>query len=549
MKIKRLDDSVVSKIAAGEVVTGVHSVVKELIENALDAGAKKIVVELLNGGKSEVKVRDDGEGMDEEDLKVCFLPHTTSKISSFSDLSDLSSFGFRGEALHSISSVSKMKVISRTASSPIGHEIEVVAGNLVYSRPVHADVGTIVIVRDLFFNVPARRKFLKSAAIESRMATEMFEKFCLSKLNVHFVLVREQQLRYDLPPSDLLERIKAIFPDIPAQNLRIFESEHGNMKLKGCLSLSPVQSRGTIVCFVNDRFVTNQLLTNAVYAAFSDVLEKGKHPFAVLNLSISPKEIDVNVHPQKLEIRFINEEDVFRFVRDSLKGFLSRPIVRQVHVHEKVRVAEPVEFYRPAPRVERPGQIEEKLLEEEPFRVVGVVRGRYVLFERKEDLLILDFHAAHERIVFEQIMNSLSERKGKTLLVEMRIKMKESDSAMLASSQVLRDLGFELEANGQELAVKQIPKWMELSEVEEFLRDSIDELKLIDLQGMRETVKKILADHACKRSVRTRDRLSEAEMIELAKRTINEGHSTCPHGRPLMFSMSFKDLDRFFGRD
>lgn len=549
MKIKRLDDSVVSKIAAGEVVTGVHSVVKELIENALDAGAKKIVVELLNGGKSEVKVRDDGEGMDEEDLKVCFLPHTTSKISSFSDLSSLSSFGFRGEALHSISSVSKMKVVSRTVSSPIGHEIEVVAGNLVYIRPVHADVGTTVIVRDLFFNVPARRKFLKSAAIESRMATEMFEKFCLSKLSVHFVLVREQQLRYDLPPSDLLERIKAIFPDIPAQNLRAFEYEHRNMKLKGCLSLSPVQGRGMIVCFVNDRFVTNQLLTNAVYAAFSDVLEKGKHPFVVLNLSISPKEIDVNVHPQKLEIRFINEEDVFRFVRDSLKGFLSRPIVRQVHVHEKVRVAEPVEFYRPAPHVERTEQIEEKLLEQEPFRIVGVVRGRYVLFERKEDLLILDFHAAHERIIFEQIMNSLSERRGRALLVEMRIRMKESDSAMLASSQVLKELGFELEANGQELVVKQIPEWMELSEVEEFLRGSIDELKLIDLQGMKETIKKILADHACKRSVRTRDRLSEDEMIELAKRIVSEGRSTCPHGRPLMFSVSFKELDRFFGRD
>jgi DNA mismatch repair protein MutL len=549
MKIKRLDDYVVSKIAAGEVVVGVHSVVKELIENALDAKARKIVLELINGGKSEVKVKDDGEGMDEEDLKVCFLPHTTSKISSFSDLSNLSSFGFRGEALHSISSVSKMKVISRTVSSPIGHEIEVVAGKLVYSRPIHSDVGTTVIVRDLFFNVPARRKFLKSTAVESRMATEIFEKFCLSRLDVHFVLVRDQQIVYDLMASDLLERVKVIFPDVPARSLKPFEVEQKDMQLRGCLSLNTFTKRGMVICFVNGRFVVNQTLTSAVYAAYSDFLERGKHPFVVLNLSLDPKSIDVNVHPQKLEVKFVNEEEVFKFVRDSLRRLLAKPIVRQIHVQERPRVAEPVEFYRARVQPEKIERVEEKLLEGEKLRFVGTVRGRYVLFEKDEGLVILDFHAAHERIVFERMMNSLAKRDSKTLIVPMRIRMKETDATLLASSQVLKELGFALSVGDEGLIVEQIPDWMELSEVEEFLRESVDELKLVDLQGMRETIKKILADHACKKSMRTRDRVSETEMKEVAERIINEGHNSCPHGRPLMFSLSFKDLDRFFGRD
>ncbi|KUK01990.1 MAG: DNA mismatch repair protein MutL [Thermotoga sp. 50_1627] len=548
MKIKQLEESVVSKIAAGEVVVGVHSVVKELIENALDARAKKIVVELINGGKSEVKVKDDGEGMDEEDLKICFLPHTTSKISSFSDLSSLTSFGFRGEALHSISSVSKMKVISRTALAPVGHEIEVVAGRLVYSRPIHSDVGTTVIVRDLFFNVPARRKFLKSAAVESRMATEIFEKFCLSRLDVRFVLVRDQQVVYDLVASDLLGRVKVIFPDVPAQSLKPFELEYKDMQLKGCLSLNTFAKRNMVICFVNDRFVVNQTLTSAVYAAYSELLERGKHPFVVLKLSLNPGNIDVNVHPQKLEVKFVNDEDVFKFVRDSLKRLLAKPIVRQIHVQEKPHVAEPVDFYRPVLQ-ERIERAEEKLLGKEQLRFVGTVRGRYVLFEKEEGLLILDFHAAHERILFEQIMSSLGKRNSKTLLVTMRIRMKETDAVLLASSQVLKELGFSLTADKEELLVQRIPDWMELSEVEEFLRESIDELKLVDLQGMRETIKKILADHACKKSMRTRDRVNEIEMKELAEKIINEGYSTCPHGRPLMFSIGFRDLDRFFGRD
>lgn len=547
MKIKRLDDSVVSKIAAGEVVVGVHSVVKELIENALDAGAKKIVVELLNGGKSEVKVKDDGEGMAKEDLLVCYLPHTTSKISDFSDLSSLASYGFRGEALHSICSVSKVKMISREVSSPIGHEIEVVAGNLVYERPVHADTGTTVIVRDLFFNVPARRKFLKSSAIESRMATETFEKFCLSKLNVHFVLVREQQLVHDLPPSDLLQRVKKIFPDVPVENLEMFEIEHHGMVLKGCLSLSSFAKRG-LICFVNDRFVVNQTLTSAVYTAYSDLLERGKHPFVVLNLSISPREIDVNVHPQKIEVKFVDEEKVFKFVRDGLKRSLTKPVIRQIRPREKPSIAEPVSFYRTKSEKSVIEPVEERLIERAQFRPIGVVRGRYVLLETDERLLILDFHAAHERIVFEQLMNSLSKRNSKKLLVELKLKMKQTDANLLASSQVLRQLGFDLKLNNDELQILQIPDWMELAEVEEFLKDSVDELKLVDLQGMNETIKKILADHACKRSMRTRDKISESETIELAKKIVEEGYNTCPHGRPLMFSIDFRDLDRFFGR-
>ncbi|MFN3283807.1 MAG: DNA mismatch repair endonuclease MutL, partial [Pseudothermotoga sp.] len=230
MKIKKLDPSVVSKIAAGEVVTGTHSVVKELIENSIDALATRIVVELLNGGKDEIRVQDNGEGMDREDLLLCFEPHATSKISSFEDIYLVKSFGFRGEALYSICQVSKTKMISRTDRSQIGHEVEVVAGNLIYERPVACQKGTTVIVRDLFFNVPARRKFLKSPAIEGRMAVESFERFCLSHPQIAFILLKDQQVIYNFAPSNLTERVTALFKDVSHDSLATLDTEQQGLR-------------------------------------------------------------------------------------------------------------------------------------------------------------------------------------------------------------------------------------------------------------------------------------------------------------------------------
>ncbi|HEY8540830.1 MAG TPA: DNA mismatch repair endonuclease MutL, partial [Pseudothermotoga sp.] len=398
MKIKRLDPSVVSRIAAGEVVTGTHSVVKELIENSIDAGATRIVVELLNGGKDEIKVQDNGEGMDRDDLLSCFESHATSKISNFEDIYLLRSFGFRGEALYSICQVSKTKITSRTERSQIGHEVEIVAGNLIYEKPNACQKGTVVVVKDLFFNVPARRKFLKSSAIEGRMATETFERFCLSHPHIAFILLRDQQIVYNFMPSTLIERIKVLFKDIPQDSLIPLDVEQHGMRITGCVTKPPFfRNKRSSFTYVNGRYVVSSVIQSAIYSAYSDFLSQKEHPLVVLNLDVSPKDVDVNIHPQKLEVKFSDEEKVFKFIRDSVKRLFEKVVVRKIPViipssrAVDHKLSEPVDTYRNGTNV----QISEHstartgyFLEPLSFNIVGIVRGRYIIIETTEALLV-----------------------------------------------------------------------------------------------------------------------------------------------------------------
>ncbi|MEJ5229981.1 MAG: DNA mismatch repair endonuclease MutL [Pseudothermotoga sp.] len=552
MKIKKLDPSVVSRIAAGEVVTGTHSVVKELIENSIDAGAKKIVVELLNGGKSEIKIQDDGDGMDKEDLLSCFQPHTTSKILSFEDIYQLRSFGFRGEALHSICQVSKMRIFSKQESSPIGHEIEVVAGNLVYERPVACQKGTTVIVKDLFFNVPARRKFLKSAAIEGRMATETFERFCLSHPQIHFVLVRDQQIVYNLLPSDLLERTTILFRDLPRDSLKRIETSWNEVKIDACLTLPTFfRKRKSIYTYVNGRYVVSNLLSSAIYSAYSEFIHQKEHPVVVMNLQIPAKEIDVNVHPQKIEVKFSDEDKVFKFVRDTIKKSFEKVIVHQIPVTQPAqKVSEPTVVYKTDERkpVEFVRTDDQRLLEPTDFKIVGIVRGRYIIVESSEQLLIVDFHAAHERLIYEEIIESIGKMHSVSLLVNFEFDLKKSEIDLLQSTELLKTIGFDYRLKDQKIIVTSIPKWLDQRDIKDFVVESIDEMKLIDIVGLSEVIKKVVANLACKSALRTRDRLDNEQAFFLVKRIFDKKVSTCPHGRPLIFAVKFKELDNFFER-
>ncbi len=570
MKIRRLDPQVITKIAAGEVVTGVHSVVKELVENSLDAAAKKVVVELVGGGKSQIVVADDGEGMEKEDLLLCYQPHTTSKISTFEDIYNLATFGFRGEALHSICAVSKVSIRSRPKNFQVGHEIEVVAGHLVYEKPISIDQGTTVVVKDLFFNVPARRKFLKSAAVEARMATEMFERFALSKPEIHFVLTRDQEIVYNLPGVDFLSRVKQIFSDLPTSELVQLNNIHGEMKLEGVIALPSVlrNVRSTLI-FVNERFVINQMIVSAIYSAYSEYLERGKHPFVVLKLYVPQKDLDVNVHPQKLEVKFTNEEGVFLFVRDSLKNLLRKSTARVMKI-------EKVEYNRPKATFESPSEIlrehaptlstqsgyrfpadrkidlkpQEKLKMLKPvdFKVLGLIRGRYVVVETQDSLLIMDFHAAHERLIYEKILSNLHNMPSGQLLFEISLQMRKSDLELFEKSTILKAIGFDYRIEDDKIVVQRIPKWLDQNDVKDFFISAVDELKLVDLQDSNEIMKNLIADIACKNALRTRDKLDKSQAEELFRQVVQAGLSNCPHGRPIFYSISYDDLDKFFER-
>ncbi len=570
MKIKKLDPHVITKIAAGEVVTGVHSVVKELVENSLDANATKVVVELLGGGKTQITVIDDGDGMDRDDLLLCFEPHTTSKITSFEDIYSLETFGFRGEALHSICTVSKVTLRSRPRHLQLGHEIEVVAGHLVYEKPISMEYGTSVIVKDLFFNVPARRKFLKSSAVEARMATEIFEKFALSKPQIHFVLVREQQVIYNLPGTDFMTRVRQIFPNVTASELIQVDAVQKDMRLEGIVGLPDLaRSARSLIFFVNGRFVANQMIASAIYSAYSDYLERGKHPFAILKFWIPPKELDVNIHPQKLEVKFTNEEGVFLFVRDTIKNLLKKTTARSLQIQgydykqtkvksepstnllkepERIHAKESKYTLQMDTTLDLKSLERLKLVEPFSFKILGLIKSRYVLIETEKSLLIMDFHAAHERLVYEKIISHLEAIPTNQLLFEISVQMRKSDLELLKKSDILKKIGFEYKIENDRIIVQSIPKWLDQSDVKDFLAVAMDELKLIDLQETEEIMKNLIADIACKNALRTRDKLDESQAQELFKQVVEAGLSNCPHGRPIFYSISYDELDKFFER-
>lgn len=558
MKIKKLDPSVVSRIAAGEVVTGVYSVVKELIENSIDAGATRIVVELLNGGKDEIRVQDNGEGMDREDLLSCFGSHATSKISNFEDIYLLRSFGFRGEALYSICQVSKTKIISRTGRSQVGHEIEIVAGNLIYEKVSACQKGTVVTVKDLFFNVPARRKFLKSPAVEGRMATEVFERFCLSHPQIAFVLSRDQQIVYNFIPSTLIERTMLLFKDVPQDSLVYLDTEQHGMKITGCVTKPPFfRNKRSLFVYVNDRYVVNPIIQSAVYSAYSEFLGQREHPLVVLNLYIPSKDIDVNIHPQKLEVKFSDEEKIFKFVRDSLKKIFERVVVKKLSVINSSykeathKFSESFSTYKNDTKVQAPEFIPTHsghFLEPSDFNVIGIVKGRYIIVETLQALLIVDFHAAHERLIYDQMMASIGRMPTNDLLINVEIPLRKSELDLLERTDLLRKIGFDYQVQPNKIVVSRIPKWVDQSDLRDILVQSIDEIKLIDLQSLEEVIKKIIADMACKSSLRTRDRLDNEQAFFLLRQIFDKKITTCPHGRPIIYSIELSDLDKFFER-
>ncbi|WP_041082018.1 DNA mismatch repair endonuclease MutL [Thermotoga profunda] len=558
MKIKKLDPSVVSRIAAGEVVTGTHSVVKELVENSIDAGATRIVVELLNGGKDEIKVQDNGEGMDRDDLLSCFEPHATSKISNFEDIYLLRSFGFRGEALYSICQVSKTKITSRTDRSQVGHEVEIVAGNLIYEKPNACQKGTVVVVKDLFFNVPARRKFLKSSAVEGRMATETFERFCLSHPHIAFILLRDQQIVYNFVPSTLIERVKVLFKDVPRDSLISLDVEQHGMRLSGCVTKPPFfRNKRSLFTYVNGRYVVSSIVQSAIYSAYSDFLNQKEHPLVVLNLDVPPKDVDVNIHPQKLEVKFSDEEKVFKFIRDSVKGLFEKVVVRKIPVvipSSKAtdhKLSEPVDTYRNSTDV----QISEHstartgyFLEPLNFNIIGIVRGRYIIVETTEALLVVDFHAAHERLIYDEIMSCIDRMPTIDLLMNIEIPLRKSELDVLERTDLLKKIGFDYQIQAGKIIVNRIPKWLNQGDLKEFLIQSIDEMKLIDLQSFEEVMRKIIADMACKNALRTKDRLDNEQAIFLVQQIFDKKITACPHGRPIIYSIEFRELDKFFER-
>lgn len=569
-RIRLLPRTTVEKIAAGEVVERPASVVKELVENALDAGATRITVEIEEGGRKTIRVIDDGRGIDGEDLAMAVTSHATSKIKDVDDLFRVATFGFRGEALAAIGSVSRLTLSSCTASGS-GHVIEVAGGEAAPAREAGVPAGTRVEVRDLFYNVPARRKFLKTPRTEAAYVQEWIHRFALAHPQVAFFLqVDGHQAVRAFPAATVMERIRFLFGPETESELVPVDHFDGDFSLAGAVS-KPSVHRATArdqMLFVNGRFVRDKTASAALRQAYETLVPRGKYPAAYLFLTVPPDAVDVNVHPMKTEVRFRDAARVHPFVRVAVaralrhgRGGFPETVAPRFAAAEstapfgKERPAPPSEdeaSAAPASRFERQVQIDPALLPQPELRFLQVHKT-FLVVETADGVEIYDQHALHERILYDEL-KSKSERaavESQQLLIPEVLEFSPVEAAhILEAKTLLATLGFDVGLFGEgALAVHAAPSLLAGKRLREFFRVLLDrwgDEKTGDPGHLREKIVRIVA---CQAAVRAGDALSaEAVRSLLARRTTAEFPGCCEHGRPTSFTMTIKDLEKRFLR-
>ena len=566
MPIRILDPQVVSKIAAGEVVERPASVVKELVENALDAGATQITVEANGGGVNLLRVTDNGCGITASEVEIAFSRHATSKLNVLADLETISTLGFRGEALPSISAVADLELLTRASDETVTTYIRLENSNVVVQEKRNRPQGTTVTVHHLFRYFPARLKFLKSAATENSHIAELVTQYALAYPEVKFNLSLEGRLALHTPGNGKLrDAVLQIYGlDIAQQMLEVAATEQ-IYTITGLLSPPSLSrsSRNYLSFFVNRRWVRSSLLTRSVEDAYQGLLMVGKHPIAILTISLPPQEIDVNVHPSKTEVKFRNSQAVFGSVVKAVKNALNQskpPEIKGVENKSpeparlftavtQQREADSVQYKTPAPSA---GVIKNGNKPVLPvLRVMGQLASSYIMAEGPDGLYLVDQHAAHERIIFDKILAQHSNKKVEVqgLLEPMNIELSPEQKQKLNSrDELLSQFGFNLENfGGRSFLLRSVPAVVAGANLEEAVKALLDSLGTDEEPAKRE--EKVAESLACHGAIKAGQSLSMEEMRALM-RQLEETTSprTCPHGRPTMIYLSSKQLEKEFGR-
>ena len=571
--IKPLPDLLISQIAAGEVVERPASVVKELLENSIDAGARAVSVQLLEGGVRQIRIADDGGGIPKEELPLALARHATSKIASLEDLEKVASLGFRGEALASIAAVARLTLVSRLRSAP--HAWRIDAGREV--APAALGAGTVIEVDDLYFNTPARRKFLKSEHTEFAHCEEAVRRIALAHPGVAFHLQHNGRSALLLAAGDAARRVADLLGEEFADQARAVDASAGSLRLAGFAAL-PAYSRARADAqyfFVNGRFVRDKLLVHAVREAYADILHGQRHPAYALFLDIDPRGVDVNVHPAKTEVRFRDGRAVHQFVFHALQRTLAAPL-SQAPAAQSVSPPAPApasapQWRQPALAVEQPvaayydfvrqpavqaPRIGESAPGEAPplGYALAQLHGIYILAQNATGLVLVDMHAAHERILYEKLKNALDERApaSQQLLIPALLSVGGEDMAAAQEhADTLARLGFEVAPAGpRELAVRAVPALLTSARIPELLRALLAELEKFGAsRAAAERRNELLATMACHGAVRAHRALSLPEMNALLREMeATERADQCNHGRPTWTQLSIDDLDRLFLR-
>jgi DNA mismatch repair protein MutL len=568
--IRVLPELLISQIAAGEVVERPASVLKELIENALDAGAREIGVTLDEGGVRRVQVEDDGAGIAREDLALALARHATSKIASLEDLEAVASLGFRGEALASIAAVARVELTSREKAAPHAYSLRAEGGDADRPAPAARAPGTTVTVSDLYFNTPARRKFLRTAATEFGHCEDVFRRAALARPELTWSLKHNSRASARLKPQPLAERAAALLGREFADSALAVEAQAGGLRLTG-LAGSPQAARSRADAqyfYVNGRYVRDRLLAHAAREAWAELLHGERQPAYVLFLELDPRGVDVNVHPAKTEVRFRDARAVHQFVLHALKRALS-PSAAAAPVAYAALAPTPASPVQAALGIEQPAAAYQSFVaaaaRSEPLAAVpheapplgyalAQLHGVYILAQNEAGLVLVDMHAAHERIVFERLRRSLEAGavQRQALLVPSVFRAEALEVATAEENgPALEQLGLEISAAGpRELAVRAAPAALAAGDVAALARSVLAELREYGAaQALAARRDELLAGMACHAAVRANRALSLPEMNALLREMeATERSGSCNHGRPTWYQLTLSDLDRLFLR-
>lgn len=584
--IKLLSEDLRNKISAGEVVERPASVVKELVENSLDSNATEITVVVEKGGKQLIQVSDNGCGISSEELPAAFERYSTSKISSFDDLFSINTLGFRGEALASIASVSEVKITS-SINDDVGAEMVIKNGVLGKVGPAAASKGTIVTIQNLFYNTPARKKFLKSPRLEFRKVVEMLRRFSLSNPSISFKLISDQRDIINLNQETLEDRIVHVMD--PAYRDQLLELKYlkGDYSISGYLgNLNLVRSRpGEQYIFLNGRFIKNRLLNSAVYNAYKSILNRGEYPFFALNITLPINEVDVNVHPMKTEVRFKDEWRIYHVLKSAIEEAI-KPILETIPDFEKPILDNSFDFptsFIPKEGESNPNQegfnlntLSESAIKFQPaidraksyaselasrpepnsgkvdLENIWQVHSKYIVSPISSGLVIIDQHVAHERVLFEEAMSAFDDNamSAQTLLFPEVMEFSPDDfSILLDVLPYLEKMGFRLKEFGENtIMIEAIPSEMSWGNEKNIIKEMLD--NYLDSQKQYSSFQEALAaSFSCKAAVKAGDSLNVEEMRELVNRLFGTKHPYyCPHGRPIIIQLSLDELDRRFER-
>ncbi|MEW6530857.1 MAG: DNA mismatch repair endonuclease MutL [Thermodesulfobacteriota bacterium] len=582
-----LDETVINRIAAGEVVERPVSVVKELVENAIDAEATSVELDIENGGKKLIRIRDNGTGMSHDDAFLALERHATSKLRSEKDLVGVPTLGFRGEALASIASVSKLRLMTYDGIEDSGAVIVVEGGVLRKSERTGMARGTVVEVANLFYNVPVRRKFLKGPNVEAGHIQEMVTRFALAHPTVGILYREDGRIRLDAPAvRTTLERVHTLYSRDVRENLMQVDRTLDNVRVHGFVARPPYarSNMRSVLTFVNGRSVRDRLINAAVSKAFANLIERGRYPLAMLFLELPPDQVDVNVHPQKAEVRFVSSQLVFNLIVDGVyealtgapftpppgpkERILPKPPTTPVLQHVKDE-REPEQFVPMEPAGEqasspmalplRPTPAPVSMQEPEGWfsalGIVGSLPGSFVILHSDDELVIMDHHAAHERVLFEELKAVENPGPGfecQDLLIPRVVEYPPVEARALAQHlELLERVGFRIEEFGQnDFVVKGVPSWIGDTDLERFFGSLIEVMLDTGLRGdprrFREELLKSMACHAAVKGSKT---LQPQEVRALLRDLDRLGAvEVCPHGRPFIIRMPFAEISKKMGR-